>query len=393
MKKLLLFSAVLILLAGCSSKKQIEQELHTGNYDQAVISALRQLQSKKTAKRKSKFIGILKESYMRVTERDLDDISFLKKDNNPQNYVRIHKMYATLDARQRAIEPVLPLYVNGREVTFKFYDYTSDIIDTKNKASVYLYANAERLLDSSNKFDIRKAYQDLEYLHGINPNYKNTLGLMQIALEKGRDYVKVSIQNQTHQIIPSGLEADLLDFDTYGLDDLWTVYHAQADTEIDYDYVMQLQLRQINISPERINEKQILREKEIVDGWEYQLDTDGNVMKDSLGNDIKIDKIVNVRARLFEITQTKSAQVIGKVVYSDLKTNQVLDTFTIDSEFVFENLFARTRGDRRALDTQDKQLLKHQEVPFPSDSQMVYDTGEDLKYKLKQIINDHSFRI
>ncbi|MBT8303252.1 MAG: hypothetical protein KJP09_02195 [Bacteroidia bacterium] len=381
-----------MLLAGCSSKKQIEQELRTGNYDQAVSSALRQLQSRKTEKRKSKFIGILKESYTRVTNRDLDDIAFLKKDGNPANWVRIFEMYATLDARQRAIEPVLPLYIKGREVPFTFYDYTSDMIASKEKASEFLYGNAQGLLESTNKFDIRKAFHDLEHLERINPNYKNTQDLMQIALEKGRDYVMVSIENQSYQIIPSRLEEDLLDFDTYGLDDLWTVYHSEADTDFDYDFAMQLQLRQINISPERINERQVLREKEIVDGWEYQLDQNGNVMQDSLGNDIKIDKIVRVRARLFEVTQTKAAQVVGKVVYSDLRTNQLLDTFTIDSEFIFENLFARSRGDRRALDSRDIQLLNQREVPFPSDSQMVYDTGEDLKFKLKRIINDHSFR-
>ncbi len=61
MKKILLFSLMLVLLAGCSSKKQIEQQLHRGNYDQAITNALRQLQSKKTKKRKSKFISILKD--------------------------------------------------------------------------------------------------------------------------------------------------------------------------------------------------------------------------------------------------------------------------------------------------------------------------------------------
>ncbi len=392
MKRLLLFSTMLILFAGCSSKKQIEQELHSGNYDQAVNSALRQLQSRKTEKRKSKFIGMLKEGYARITERDLEDIAFLKKDNNPANWVRINEMYSTLDARQRAIEPVLPLYIKGREVKFQFNDYTSDMINAKNKASEYLYSNSKALLNSNNKYDIRKAFDDLQYLENINPNYGDAQKLMGIALQKGRDFVMVSLINDTAQIIPSRLEDDLLDFDTYGLDNLWTIYHTEADTSIDYDYSMQLQLRQINISPERINEKQLLREKEVVDGWEYQLDQNGNVMQDSLGNDIKIDKIVRVRARLFEIAQTKSAQVIGRVVYSDLKTNQVLDTFTIDSEFIFENLFARTRGDRRALDQQDRQLLRQEEVPFPSDSQMVYDTGEDLKHKLKRIINNHSFR-
>jgi len=301
-------------------------------------------------------------------------------------------MYTTLDARQRAIEPVLPLYLDGREIQFDFNDYSSNTIDAKNKASEYLYTNSKALLNSKNKYDIRKAFDDLEYLENLNPNYKDTQKLIDIALHKGRDFVIVSLINDTAQIIPDRLEDDLLDFDTYGLDDLWTKYHTTEDTAINYDFAMQLQLRQINVSPERINETQLLREKEIVDGWEYQLDTNGNVMKDSLGNDIKIDKLVKVRARLFEISQTKSAQVIGKVVYSDLKTNQTLDTFTIDSEFVFENVFARKRGDIRALNTEDKALLRQQKVPFPSDSQMVYDTGEDLKYKLKQIINDHKIR-
>ena len=392
MKRLLLLSAMLMLLAGCSSEKQIEQELNSGNYDQAVNEALRVLQSRKSEKRKSKFIGILKEGYERVTKRDLEDIAFLKKDNNPANWVRIFEMYSTLDARQRAIDPVLPLYINGKEVTFKFDDYTSDMIAAKDKATEYLYGNAQALLNSTNKFDIRKAYTDLEYLDRLSPNYKNSLELMELALQKGRDFVMVSLVNDTAQIIPSRLEDDLLDFDTYGLDDLWTIYHTQTDTSIDYDYDMQLQLRQINISPERINETELLREKEVVDGWEYQLDTDGNVMKDSLGNDIKIDKIVRVRARVFEVVQSKAAQVVGRVVYNDLKTNQILDSFTIDSEFVFENVFARFRGDERALESDDRNLIRNQEVPFPSDSQMVYDTGEDLKYKLKRIISNQNFR-
>ena len=234
MKKLLLFSIMLILLAGCSSKKQIEQQLNRGNYDIAVNNALRQLQSKKTTKRKSKFISILKEGYDRITKRDLEDIAFLKKDNNPHNYIRVFEMYRTLDARQRAIEPLLPIYLDGREIKFKFNDYTSDMIDSKNKASEFLYGNALNLLKSNNKFDIRKAYEDLAYLNDINPDFKNLQSLMEEAHLKGIDYVVVSIANDTQQIIPERLEDDLLDFNTYGLNDFWTVYHGNPSNDIDY---------------------------------------------------------------------------------------------------------------------------------------------------------------
>jgi hypothetical protein len=155
---------------------------------------------------------------------------------------------------------------------------------------------------------------------------------------------------------------------------------------------MALQLKRINVSPERITEKQLLRTKHIIDGWEYVLDTNGNVVKDSLGNDIKQDKIITAKARLNEFIQFKSTQVIANVVYSDLKQNQVLESFQIDSEFIFDNLYATVNGDKRALTSEDIQILKNRSIRFPSNEQMVYDTGEDLKLKLKNIITRYSFR-
>ena len=78
---------------------------------------------------------------------------------------------------------------------------------------------------------------------------------------------------------------------------------------------------------------------------------------------------------------------MGTIIYKDLKSNQVVDSFNIDSGFVFENLFAEFRGDRRALTRNDLALLRNRLLPFPSNEQLVYDTGEDLKLTLKQIIN------
>lgn len=391
MKKLLLYSIMLVVLAGCSTKKQIEQQLHRGNYDQAITDALRQLQSRKTENRKSKFIGILKDSYDRVTKRDLDDIAFLKKDGNPANHIKIFEMYSTLDARQRAIEPVLPLYLNGREVEFIFNDYTSEMIFYKNKTSEYLYGNALILLQSDNKLDYRQAYEDLEYINSNNPDYKNVSELMLEAHNKGIDYVEVSVVNDTQQAIPSRLEEDLLNFDTYGLNNFWTVYHATQNQNVKYDYGMQLQLNQIIISPEQVREREFQRTKEIKDGWEYQLDRDGNVAKDSLGNDIKVDKFIEIRARILESHQMKTSQILADVIYKDLVSNQTVDRFSIDSGFVFENIFGTFRGDERALTNEDRTIIRNRILPFPTNEQMIFDTGEDLKYKLKQIINSYNF--
>jgi hypothetical protein len=332
---------------------------------------------------------MIEDDYYKVLDKDLNTIKHLKKDGNPEQYKTIYNIYLDLEARQNAIKRVLPLKINGKTLNLDFNDYSTSIADYRYKTSDYLIGHGITLLDSDHKYNARKAYNLFSYIESINPNFEETRSLMKEAHQKGMDYVHVSIENQTHQFIPLRLEDELLDFNTFGLNQFWTTYHAIADKNIDYDFGMQLQLKRINISPERINERQILREKQIVDGWEYLLDNNGNVAKDSLGNDIKIDKIINVRARFFEVLQTKSAQVIADVVYTDLRQNQIIDNFTIDSGFVFENVFGRFRGDRRALNRNDRQLIEQSQMRFPTDEQMVFDAGEDLKQQLKRIITSY----
>ncbi|PKG52377.1 hypothetical protein [Olleya sp. 1-3] len=393
MKNFTLITVLLLVLTSCVGRKQIEKQLHSGNYDLAISNALKKLENNKDKKRKQSYILMLQDAYYKVVADDHTNLNHLTKDGNPELFETIYNTYLDLESRQTAIKRVLPLQIGGKTITLDFNDYSSQIVDYRAKVSEYKYDQATTLLQSSSsKYDYREAYSLLNTIEAINPNYRDVRSLMDDAHFKGTDFVLVTIENQTRQIIPQRLESDLLNFDTYGLNQFWTAYHASSDTHIDYDYAMQLQLQRINISPEHITERQLLRQKDIVDGWEYVLDTNGNVAKDSLGNDIIQDKIVNIKARFFEVNQLKSTQVIARVVYTDLKQNQILDNFNIDSEFVFENTFGTVRGDQRALNNGDLQLLRNRQIPFPNNEQMVYDTGEDLKYKLKDIINSYSFR-
>ena len=76
----------------------------------------------------------------------------------------------------------------------------------------------------------------------------------------------------------------------------------------------------------------------------------------------------------------------------DTKNEPNLDVFPIDTEFVFENRYGVYRGDERALTNNDRALLQERRVHFPTDEQMVYDSGENLKQKLKRIINSYRLR-
>ena len=139
------------------------------------------------------------------------------------------------------------------------------------------------------------------------------------------------------------------------------------------------------ISPERILEKENVKEKNIKDGYTYQLDDNGNVMKDSLGNDIKIDKIVKILAKTKEFSQSKSAKVIAEVRYYDNKKN-LIEKFPLESEFWFRNIYLEFSGDKRVLSKKDKRLLKGGFLPFPPDEVLLFNNSENILQKLKYII-------
>ena len=390
MKKTLLITCSILFLISCSASKQIEKALTAGNYDKAIYDAIGKLRTNKDKKSKTDYINLLHEAYLKANDRDLQNIDFLKKDNNPENYIRIYDLFLNLNNRQEIIKPILPLSVNGKEIRFKLKDYSTSIIKYKEKASEHLYNNTTALLNSKNKLDYRKAYNNLKEIEAINPNYKDVRSLIDWAHTKGTDYVLVDMFNDTRKIIPQALESDLLNFSTYGINNLWTVYHNTPSNDITYDYNMRVILREINVSPEQIKERQIIKEKQIIDGKKNLLDTKGNPVKDSLGNFIKVDNLKTIRCEYYEFKQNKSAQVKGNVEYININTQQLIDAFPIESTFVFDHVYANTRGDKRALDTNLLPFLERRRVPFPTDEQIIYDTGEDLKQQLKQIIKSYN---
>ena len=383
------------MLVSCGGVKKTQEALNTGNYLQAINTSVRELAENKTKKNKQTYVLLLEEAYSKYMEFELSEISFLQKDGNPANLEPIYRKYNQMRDVQNRIRPLLPLpvYEQNRDANFQFRNFDSEIIAVKEDLSSYLYHNASELLGQANqKWEFRKAYEDLQYLNEINPGYADTKEQMEWAYQNGLDYVKVRMINDTQQIIPERLEADLLNFNTYGLNDLWTAYHTNPLEGIDYDYEMQVAFREISISPEQVSQRQIIREKQVVDGTEYLKDSEGNMVRDSLGNRIEVDRLRTVRCNYYEFTQQKMAQVVGNVNFVDLNSKQSLNSYPLTSEFVFQHIYANYDGDRRALDNDLVARLGLAAVPFPTDEEMVYNAGEDIKDRLKNILRSQKFQ-
>lgn len=392
MKKHYLLFAFLIL-ASCGVK-QTQNLLHSGNYDEAISNSISGLRSNKDKKGNQDYIYLMEEAFAKAKERDLNSLNLLQNDRNPVNFEKIYNTYLQLNDRQERIKPLLPLKLlkEGKNAIFPFENYNSQIISTKNNLSSFLYDNAKSLLSSADKMNYRKAHDDLTYLNQINPNYKNVLDLINEAHFKGMDHVSVETKNETSMIIPIRLQNDLLDFNTYGLDNKWTTYHGNKQKGVNYDYGILLSFREILISPEQIKEKEFIKERQIKDGQKKLLDAKGKEVIDNTGKPVMVDNLRNVTIRINETRQFKSSQITVKVDYIDFKKNQLIQSFPLINEYVFENIYSNFNGDKRASDDNYYSYFDKKAVPFPTNEQMIYNTGENLKNKFKDLLNRNTFR-
>ncbi len=394
MKQQLLLLFAFLILTSCSSVKRGQQALNRGNYNEAIAIAVEKLQKDKDKKGNQEHILILEEAFEKLNEARKQRIAFLEKDGNEANWREIYRLYKELDGVQKTIAPLLPLTLRAenRTAEFRFTDYSDEIIASKNGYADFLYEECLSLMERNDKLAYRNAYSSLAELQRLFPNYKNTEQLLEETHYYGTDFVFVELKNETPFVIPKRLEQELLDFNTYGLDDFWTAYHGTRNHELDYDFAVNLNFREIIISPERLLEREIPLEAEVLESSYFKKDRKGEFVLDSLGNKIKVENYVTVKGTLFKTIQTKTLALQGKVDYRDLDKDQLMTSYPLGSEFIFENVFASFEGDERLLTKEDKLLLQNRFIPFPTNEQMLVDASEEIKSRLGPILKRHRFR-
>ena len=384
-----IYLLAILCIVSCSSVKQSTSALQSGNYDDAILTSLEKIRKSPSQKKLDSHILLLETAFEKAVQRDTDRISFLKKQGSNTTLKELYNTYVDLKKRQQLIQPVLPLTIasRNREATFKFANYDDNIISYKNQLVDYIYTTAvSELSQAQYKQDYRTIYKDLNKLNKLQPNYKDVASLLEEAHYKGTDFIEVALYNDSNIALPKRLEQDLLDFDTYGINDFWKVYHSTAQDDVAYDYVMDVSLREINISPERVQERQLVKEKSIPDGTTFLKDKKGNFVLDEDGKKTEVDRFIDVSCDYYEVLQSKAVNIVGQVRYNNKQSGQLVKTFPLASEFIFEHYYATYDGDKRALDKVQLGYTRNRVVPFPTNEQMVYDVGEDLKLRLKNII-------
>ncbi|NEV94244.1 hypothetical protein G3567_08825 [Psychroflexus sp. YR1-1] len=386
MKHIVLLLSILGVMS-CHSVKKTQRAMNSGNYTEAINGSIEQLQKNKSSKKSAFYAEVLKKSFQAYREQTLKTIDFLERETLKDNSKAVYESYVRLQNIQNRIKPLLPLEnENGEVIAFNFYDFTDNILAGKENYANYLYLKASNLLNSNDKINSRLAYNDLIELNKLAPGYKDTSSLLKEAYLKGIDLIYVALFNDTEQVIPKEVEERLLNFTTFNLDDFWTEFHIDRREAVSYDYAVEIYFTSIQFSPERLLERQIPLEREIVEGWRYKKDRSGNYILDDKGNKIKEDVRVKANGILYETLQSKEVKVIAEVEYFDLNADQKINAYPLESTYVFENRFADFEGDSRILNRDEAFLLRGRPVKYPSDQTMLIDASDEIKDKLKSIL-------
>ncbi len=374
-----LYATMLLLVSSCvSSTKQLQK----GNYDAAIDKAVKVL-----LRKPGKFseIETLKSAYSMANRKDEETIRQLKISGQPDIFEKVLELYTRLQHRQETVER-LPESILPR-IGFKHVDYSQPIVESKNKAAAYLDAHASSLLVSGSKRDARQAYAEFLKVKEFFPNYQRIDSKIEQAYQQGISHVLFIFENDSRTVLPEDYETEMMKISLKSLDEKWINFHTHQDANAQYDYAIYLIVNNIQTTPDFLKERDYKEEKKVNDGFEYVFDNNGNVMKDSVGNDIKIPKTKIIACYVAETEMRKQAVVSGSLEFYDRRTVELIKTQPIRSEFLFHHRFARVNGDLAAMSEQTSQLIQVDPVPFPTDLQIIFDTNEDLKKQAKEIIS------
>jgi hypothetical protein len=385
MKKIAPVLIILIIaLSGCgSSKKQLER----GNYDSAIDLAVRDLRRDPSD---SKQIATLDRSYNIVNEQDNERIRFLKMEDKPANWDEIYQITKRLSDRQSLVRSVTPLELNGRTIEYPYVDYMPEMVAAKRKSADFYYAHGNELMKNQLKDSYRQAYYEFVRAKEYVGNYEGIDNKIEDSKYLGMSRVLITLQNRSILKFTQEFEEDLLSVNLPAINSEWVEYHTQnLNPDIKYDYLINVNVKNIAVSPDQTMQRDSVIKREVEDGFSYQLDKNRNVMKDSLGNDIKTKKYKTLQCALVETVQAKACQIDGDIEIVQINPKKVLKKDPMGAQSNFEHVSARAIGDVQALNQTQLNKTKTQPMPFPSDMEMVFRCSEALKQAINGAIQSN----
>jgi hypothetical protein len=378
MKKIQILSLALfvIFLYSCTSpKKMIEK----GDYKGAVPVLVKKIQEKQ---KNQKFVPLLNTAFHNANRENQNRITELRQSGQPDIWFDLFQNYIDLDKRQKLVA-ALPENILAA-INFKNEDYKKYLEDSRKKAATFLYAHATKLLGDSSKVDARQAYSELKKITILYKNYKNVDELLPIALFKGTNNVVYEVDNNSTSVLPVVFLDALRNIDLSSLNEEFVNFDNRPLRGIKYDFQIKLDLRSVQLTPEKQNTQQILQTREAQTGWIEQRDSTGKV--------IKVPEYGQIKCEVTIVELYKAAKISGFLDFINIESKQVILSSPVSAKSIFQYKYATANGNLDACSDDVMLLINQPRVGAPAEQKMILDAADKLnKTILDVILDDEGF--
>lgn len=357
------------LLASC---KSVNKMVEKGEYDKAFSYAISKLQGEKN--KKTEYVKGLEKAFAKLNSANLKEIDRLNPQAKPANWVAVHNIYKSILSRQDRLDPLLPLVSeDGYRASFEMIDVTSELRNAEENTILYHYNRALDYIDrsekSKDKLFARDAYEELRKIDQYRTSYKDKERLKEKALSLGLTKIYFEVSNGLRDFHGNDIEKDMWNLPVSKLDNLWNDYSMGGfDDGKDADYVVIIELENINFSPERERVNSYVEEKEILIRKEKVKE-----VRDSVTVEVEKEVWEKVRANISEIMREKKSELHGKMKVFDNRSKEYISTVPINVYHDFNGYACNFIGDERALTSESKRKMDAHIELFPPDFSMASD--------------------
>ncbi|MCK7537426.1 MAG: hypothetical protein MZV63_43955 [Marinilabiliales bacterium] len=220
------------------------------------------------------------------------------------------------------------------------------MVIAKKKAADFYFEHGKELMNNGTKDSYRQAYAEFARAREYVGDYAGIDQMMQESRYLGISRAYVTLKNYSATKFPESFEKELVALDLPRLNSEWVEYYTTLpgnDTQI--DYLVNINLRNVGVSPDKQFQRDSLVKTTVEDGFDYVKDARGNVLKDSLGNDVKVKKYKDLQCALIQTFQVKECIIEGDVEMLSLYPEKTIKKEPIGATSNFEHVSARAIGD------------------------------------------------
>ncbi len=343
MKTIKLIIFALLISIGLCSNAQDTKEL-----DQTIDKLIPKAKKNRLNEKQLNKLTI---SYHEANEIDHKKIMKLKESGEAEIWIEIYHRLNSINNRQNKIK-VLPNNIKSA-INFKMLNLENEIMNSREKAELFIYAKTNYLLKDINEENLKEAHWLVKQLRQINSQNGNIDELMIKLAIMPHEHIIFNIITSKELHLPDMFAQLVLDFNTnniYGVP-----FDIILDDNKNYDIMINVVIDDKLFSPK---------------------------LTEIVTHEEKKDDLV---AKISDYTITKSAHILGKIEIIDVKNKQVLINTPIDVASYHKQNHTKIDGDIAACTEETLQLSKQEVVDFPSDNTLLKGTARELNHILKNI--------